>query len=359
METVGTVDTFVREIPATPSFKLTGMFSHRLINDLIKKSAERIETVKDAADERYTLADDVVMLNNAFGQTIPCSSAMYEFAMQVKKALPKVEFLADPVWYVSNMRITGFQSLRMVYPDEAYELGAIMFTDPKILTDGLRYAPNRWRTLDESKFKYVVMTPHIENFQYSDTSVGFHSKVTSKLETAIKLAKKFVRPHTPTDMFRIQSLKYPSHSAKSMDAASRAFTDARAAVCDAGVLSALVDTVMSVLKGTEVSLPNMRITELVNDFATKRDEWRQVRDTPLNVDFLVLRADNSVAVISGSATNRQDTPRSSGTMRVYPNAESLPDEVKYKLAVLSMDGDGSYVEEVGIKTSDRTFWVEQ
>ena len=208
---------------------------------------------------------------------------------------------------------------------------------------------------------YGVVSHTITNEKYSDYRKEFNTKMTKSLDTAVKLCKKFLRPHTLLDLNNFCKPEMTYGLQKLASSARDTATHALRAIGD--------DTLWAELKrlyqtNHEFHDPTLRdkLTQLYEADA-RAAEVRDKYKSGNGVRMLFVNIAQTASGQRFECAEIKEPPNSwernfhEASTRVYYDQE-LPEDTAGALAVLSMLGEKEFVEGVGFKFSDTMYYVE-
>jgi len=206
---------------------------------------------------------------------------------------------------------------------------------------------------------YTVCSRLIANCKYSDYNPQYHMSMTTKLETAVKNAKRYISPLNVADMAAMSS----KNAARSFrDVSSNANHEMR----KMGNRLFQHDGISSNYSPMETELKNLLTLghEFVDkelqaglvDFFAQKDETKTLDARSDNGVFIyttVRRGEQQCAVlqVDGLSNYTPDVHPQSCVQWYTP--QTLPEDMMGKFSMLQLVNDCHYVDGVGYRVSDR------
>ena len=206
---------------------------------------------------------------------------------------------------------------------------------------------------------YTVVSRLIANCKYSDRNLQYNMSMTTKLETAVKNAKRYISPLNVADMAEL-----------SCKNASRAFRDVSS---DAHVEMRRLGNKLFQHDGNSSNYSPME-TELKNlltlghefvdkelqaglvDFFVQKDETKTLdarADDGVFIYTTVRMGEQQCAVLQVDGLSNYHPDVSEVCETKWYTPQTLPDDLMGKFSMLQLVGDKHYVDGVGYRVSDR------
>lgn len=264
-----------------------------------------------------------------------------EFANRVSKALRV------------KMHERDLQSYWLYRDDCPYCLGWVGYGDYRNGGDGTKM--------------YVVQARTIKNGKYSDYSPQYHISMSVNIDTALRNAKKFIRMMSPMELAKSR-LKDASTAVDSVvQTAHHQYRKARGEALDVETSMYSTQTnphskLMSELRHLLTinhEFVNPTFAQDLRDMFEKGDELERLSKRTVPMWFVrvyerfgaqhfdVTDIDNTKSYYS--ATISEEVKRYT--------AETLPEEIMQKLAVLNILDKDDYVDDVGFNAGEGMFYV--
>jgi hypothetical protein len=345
--------TSVEQAASSSTFRVTQYPHHRAwLDESIERSEDGTEYlnahIKDTDKEGYESRKDLYV--NELGHEMWCKPELLALMLEVRKAMPGVDFLTQNGWF--DNRANRVERVSVYRKGDNFTMGVLAFEPTNSLSKrgGYRSYDNNGELL---KCQYIVQSPHIDNPKYSFTSLGSFSRVASSVAGALKNAKKYLRSYAPLDLARLADKDYRPTSYKRRRAIEVEIGEALRGLPSAALLVEEIHRLAN--EGGSVH-QNAALHRSAKEFMEIQTRYNEVMNSSTPVAFVVIGAQGDVHVVG-----RDVQPSGSdkwGMIYRYASTNDLPEEILGAVSVLSMMGKGKSVDEVGIKISDTLYWVE-
>ena len=243
---------------------------------------------------------------------------------------------------------------RRVYvhmPNDPYVMGYIGYGD--FLT-----------TAKAMQNSYVISSRHIMNYKYADYNDQHYMAMSINLSTAVRNAKKYLRPLTTKDMALDQQtesdMRRKSKDTKSAMEVKRnnALSDLlaksnRTLDIDYNPMLEYMRTLVTV--GHEFTDKELE-SNLLSYFALEKDV-KAFSGNDIDVDYVRVYEKYGKQVFDVVPLIREDSYRSTlGNLITY-DKDKVPKDVMGKVSVLSMVENGHWVDDVGYRVDATMFYV--
>lgn len=226
--------------------------------------------------------------------------------------------------------------------------------------DGDLYAPFRigykvYGREDENTFSIKART--VKNERYSTNSEGYCMVRTTDLSKAVRNAKKYMRPYSSLEVAGMSADAYVSHARSQVREAYHAYNDVKHRMFKD--MSKLVAELRALLNnGHEFQDPTFGADAA--EFVVAYDAKDVVDTVQVNAHFVTvstLCGEQKFEVLTVPYVDRQVPNIRSSEKHEY-DASTLPEDIAHKLAALSIVTDGTYVQGLGLRISETTYWVD-
>jgi len=276
----------------------------------------------------------------------------------VAKAMPYVKFYPATLVRKDGEKILANKGNEDCYivnefsvymDDYPFDFGRIGYKD---------YAVKKDYNKDENS--YGIYSRKIKNPKYGEGRDQYHMVMTASEDKAVKMASKYLVPYTHRELAQAFYKGAQSNIAKS---AYEAINDRTTLANDIGRLST------DILLGELANLKAQGVKFKHHEFAQVLDKLDEVEarareEQSRNPSALFVRfrqvGDEMYADIQESIAVRSNDykPALRETIETYTQAD-LPEDIAGSVAVLSILEDGQYVNRIGQKVDERTFWIER
>lgn len=303
---------------------------------------------------KYTDGTRFKPLTNGDGHVIYCLPKLYEFALEVRKVLPYVEFyIAHTVHdYTIECAITAF--LYVYRPGDVKCMGQIGIGSSDYFTKK-SYQSNYKRIMD-TKSNYFVYTPYIQNNKYKKNSEPFFMKASKNITSAINTVKKSLRPWASIDIAYAYRLQFEAVVFSNlMSLQGSVYGAERDLRVHAGTMAQLIKDLVD-KKVDQIN--NSYLEEIIYRLMRHKEALTLEENKSARSTFVLIRHDNTVDTLPFGGKSSTLTTNCTGTqVQRYQSVDELPEDLQGALAVITMLEAGGFVEGVGMKTNDRTYWV--
>lgn len=206
------------------------------------------------------------------------------------------------------------------------------------------------------KTVYCVSARHVKNEKYREDRDEYSMVLSDSLERAVKNAKKYLRPYSVIELAGMSAGDFVSNVRESKFRTQSQRSSAYSAVCDDRDLlremRLLVEAGHTFITQTfgdkVVAMLAAHDAQTAEENKEVHGHYVYVRTTSVGQVFDVLRAMNL----------RSHSMRiTAEDVKTYTLPE-LPEDIAHKIASLSiLDGNNRYVEGLGKKVSDKSYWV--
>ena len=208
-----------------------------------------------------------------------------------------------------------------------------------------------------SDSKFGVYSRLLQNNKFDPQRDQFYMVTSDDIDRIMKTVKKVMRPYSPHETANVVFEPYQGkvHSnVWSATSTAREAKDAAIGLNDLrNELFALYDLGYEFASETlkdKVGKWKKAVTELNEAEAKKRNAY---------FVSVILRGDELLCnVMTIDDVRKIHTIKESSISQVF-KMEDLPEDIAEKVATLGMVDKGHYVEDVGMKVSDTTFWIDR
>lgn len=315
------------------------------------KDLKADERLLSAATECAQIARDVGWQH--FIDGFATTRELAEFATRVRTAIPSIKFFPNSSGTYEFKDMNGkAHYLRVLAELHAYTdeypvtLGTIGFMDYQV---------------GKAKLSYGVYSRKITNTKYRPYRDQFHMTTTNTVEKAVKNACAYLVPYTHVELMEIFYPQIQAYVSQALHKTKNALTEALSDVSRGGFVLEEVLHLKSL--GVEFKTAGFRefaekVTNLVE--AQQEEMSRRVSGVFVRLRKVgdVTYADMSEATDMRKHFNvRLDASKWMDVTTC--SVDDLPSDVAGALSVLSILEDKQYVERVGQRIDERTYWIER
>ena len=203
---------------------------------------------------------------------------------------------------------------------------------------------------------YMIRSRKINNEKFNDNRDQYYMSFVSDGNKAVRLALSKLVPYSPKEMADITLMDFK-------DCIEGVRQNIRSGV--SGLISPLSDTNILMREMRNLIAQNtMFVTEEFQKAAAgfiKADaEWEEVRNKPVHGYYVYVRmvgGDQWVDIVDATDAQKYSSVEKCPVTSIP--VTDVPEDIQGKVAVLSMGALGQYMQGVGIRTSEKSFWLER
>lgn len=266
---------------------------------------------------------------------------LYNYVQEALKVYPHLKFgftpNCDRVW---SSGTSVMQEVWAYLPGDEYAIVKLGHRDYSLRNEG--------------KLNYAVYSRAIKNEKYSDGRDQYHMAMSDKLDRAVKNLKKYFRPYRPEEITKLSVSVFASHisqaSYSSMSALGSAERDVRHHYGFMREMRTLVETQYAFL--------DIDFAAKIKSMIVAEDAYKAKREQVIHGYHINIRTvhEQHVFDVTRIFDVRSDRQRKLEPVVVY-TPDTLPEELAHKMAALSMLESGKFVEGLGLKVSDVSYWT--
>lgn len=315
-------------------------YTHRNINKILSNSnnGAKVEEMKELAKQvGWELYYD----------EWPVSQEMFEYCTALKKAMPSIKLYPENVQNIRcGAEIAKIVCKYYVYMDGfPFALGHIGYGDYAVST---------------GSNVYMVESRKIQNNKFHPSRDQHYMAMSGDLNKAVRNACKYLVPHTSKEMMKINyepffdDIRQVSENLliKARKTTEPVINDWRVIVKEVTALKA---------KGVEFTTDLFK--QMASQVDTALEDYYQREKTNIGGLFVWVRkhGDNTYVEVQEveKVNNKNAWAEPNITAgHVYP-IDALPQDIAEKVAVLSILENERYVEGIGRKIDDTSYWIER
>ena len=302
-------------------------------------TVEAVLSMKEHCQEYYELSPYNI------DDTSLSSETLLDFAQELKRQMRGVKF--GPSFDAPR---GVYNKIAVYYEEDDYIIGNIGFGDF-----------TQWQ--GTGAVKYMVESRLIQNERFNSYSDQYTMLNSKDMKRMVREAKKYLRRWNPAEVAALSNSDAAQHMRKYLDKYEDAEKYARAKLLGspytADNLPVLSELEHLIKSNHEFATPTLRDQVLA---------WITARDEAAQHQFVFpVQHVNVIQRFGRQIVNILSTRYKDGYIQVYKDdgssnieslaSEDVPLEVANKIAVLSMVASGDYVEEIGYKHNETTYWL--
>ncbi len=275
---------------------------------------------------------------------IPVTNPLYELCVELRKKFPKIKFYANAN-YNSITAKTNVYSDVLVYVDDCdYTLGRV--------GHGQRYLFSN----DTDEPVFMIESRKIQNEKYAPYRDQYHRVFTKNVATALKQSLRYLLPYSPIELLTATQPAVKSKVDAQAYARRKKLDDAGDALANRIVVAQELEALIA--RGIEFSTPKFQAH--AKDVVDAYQKWNAKKNKSMPMYFVSVRMVGDRQLLD--IIQYDDVRLSFGSLpdALRSNsipADDVPEDIKAKIATLMMLDVNQYVEGVGQRASDRTFWI--
>jgi len=282
---------------------------------------------------------------------IPVRREVYDLGVELRRSYHGFRFHAT----------RGENKVMQVQSDTTDEWSKF-YTDVTVYIEGADYVVGvigygrKYGIKEADKSVYMIQSRKIENEKFSDHRDQHHMSFVTDHKKAVRLALSKLVPYSPKEMANITMYDFKQHI-------EGVRSNVRAGV--SGLIGPLSDRNVLMREMRNLIAQNtMFVTEefqkAAAGFIKAEAEWEEVRNKPVHGYYLYVRMvgdEQWVDIVEATdAQNYRSVDHC--PVRSTPVSD-VPEDIQGKVAVLSMADRGQYMQGVGMRVSDKAFWLER
>lgn len=314
-------------------------FKHKLVSDLSKPSEHDLHNQSQSADYPWKL------------DGIPVRREVYDLGTELRRSFKGYRFHAA--------ECMGNHIVRITYKDG---MEKHCYADVQVYIEGSDYVVGRigygttYGLKKADKPVYMIHSRKIRNDKFSPVREQYHMSFVGDLKRAVKLSLTKLTPYSPKEMANITMYGFKVH----IEGVRRGVRDSVL-----GLLSPLHNHDILKLEMRNLIAQNtVFVTEEFQRAAARfieaEEEWNKVRNKPIHGYYLYVRMvgdEQWVDIVE--VTDAQDCRTVDHCPVMSTPVSNVPEDIQGKVAVLSMADRGQYMQGVGMRVSDKAFWLER
>ena len=281
---------------------------------------------------------------------IPVRREVYDLGTELRRSYHGFRFHAT----------RGDNSVVQVQSDE----GVVkkFYTDVTVYIEGSDYVVGvighgkKYGIKEVDKSVYMINSRKINNEKFGDHRDQYFMSFVADHKKAVRLALSKLVPYSPKEMANITISDFKDHI-------EQVRNTVRSGVH--GLISPLSDRNILMREMRNLIAQNtMFVTEefqrAAAGFIKAEEEWNEVRNKPVHGYYVYVRMVGSEQWVDiVEATDAQKYHSVEHCPVTSMPVSDVPEDIQGKVAVLSMGALGQYMQGVGVRTTEKSFWLER
>lgn len=284
---------------------------------------------------------------------IPVRREVYELGEKLRRSYHGFRFHAARNGVFSN-------NVRMV--QDGLNNTKRFYTDVTVYIEGSDYVVGRigygsnYGLRDSDKLTYMIHSRKIENEKFADHREQHHMTFVSDVDKAARVALAKLVPYSPKEMADITLNDFKDHIETTRNEVRQKYYGPLSKLQDRNILARELKNLLA----QNAMFVTEEFQEAARQFIQAERDWEEVRNKPVHGFYVYVRlvgeeqwVDIVEATDAQTYRNVQHCP-----VQSMPVGD-VPEDIQGKIAVLSMANRGQYMAEVGMRVSDKAFWLER
>ena len=281
---------------------------------------------------------------------IPVRREVYDLGTELRRSYHGFRFHAT----------RGDNSVVQVQSDE----GVVkkFYTDVTVYIEGSDYVVGvighgkKYGIKEVDKSVYMIQSRKINNEKFAEHRDQYWMSFVADHKKAVRLALSKLVPYSPKEMADITIRDFKDHI-------ERVRSNVHSGVT--GLISPLSDRNILMREMRNLIAQNtMFVTEefqkAAAGFIKAEEEWNEVRNKPVHGYYVYVRMVGSEQWVDiVEATDAQKYHSVEHCPVTSMPVSDVPEDIQGKVAVLSMGALGQYMQGVGVRTTEKSFWLER
>jgi hypothetical protein len=321
-------------------------YSHITVASITKRTAEYIERFNTRVSALPEDEQKIFEANTTVLDGMRIGKKLAEFCNAIFKTNRHVKFgitNQSKGVFVAGTSIKAVIEVWVYMPEHEYAMMRVGFTD--------------YAVKDQMEPKFGVYSRLLQNDKFKPDRDQYYMVTSDNLERIIKTVKKVMRPYAPYEAANVVFDAYQSKVHSNVWRASSKVRETKEATINLNDLRnelfALYDLGYEFASATlkdKVGKWKHAVAEMTVAENKRRDAY---------FVSVILRGDELLCnVLTIDDIRKVHTVTTSSISQVF-KMEDLPEDIAEKVATLGMVDKGHYVEDVGMKVSDTTFWLDR
>jgi len=278
---------------------------------------------------------------------IPMKSQLYDFCVKLRQKFPKVKFHCNSDHNKINRQDLIVTDVLVYVDDCDYVLGRIGHG---------YYGVNTNNDVTE----FMVESRKIKNDKYAEYRDQYHRVFTRDMDKAVKNAQRYLLPYSPNELLLATFGAFKDKLDTRKYVADRDFERAIGSLTGYQVLAAELENLVN--KGVEFSTSPFQLH--AEEAVAKYQHRQYMKNKQTRSYFITIRMVGNMQMVDVATCKdpRGKNPTHDDffedTFKVM-NVDDLPDDIKAKVAALMLVDTHQYIEGVGQRATERSFWVER
>ena len=282
---------------------------------------------------------------------IPVRREVYELGNELRRSYHGFRFHAT----------RGDNSIMQVVKD-GDDTPKKFYTDVTVYIEGSDYVVGvighgrKYGIKEVDKSVYMINSRKIQNEKFAEHRDQYFMSFVNDHKKAVRLALSKLVPYSPKEMANISIYDFKQHIEGVRADVQRGVSSLVSPLSDRNIL-------MREMRNL-IAQNTMFVTEefqrAAAGFIKAEEEWNEVRNKPVHGYYVYVRMvgdEQWVDIVE--ATDAQKYRSVDHCPVTSTPVSDVPEDIQGKVAVLSMADIGQYMQGVGVRTTEKSFWLER
>ena len=317
-------------------------YKHVLVSDLKSASEHDLHTQEQARDWPHKI------------DGIPVRKEVLDMCLQLRRSYSGYRFHAGRGG-MSNLKVA------ITFTDEVRKN---VYSDVHVYIEGSDYIVGRvgygklYGLQESDEPVYMIHSRKIANEKFNDHREQYFMSFAKDSKKSLKVALSKLTPYSPREMATNNFLNFKADIAQVRSASQGKLNNILAPLQDRNVLLMEMRNLMT----ANVQFTTPQFIEAAEQIVQADKDWEEMKRKPFNAYYVYVRMvgdEQWVDVVDVPDVNNRSTSSVETCSIASMNINDLPDDIKGKLAVLTIATHEQYMEQVGRRVSEKSFWVER
>ena len=236
------------------------------------------------------------------------------------------------------------------------------YTDVTVYIEGSDYVVGvighgkKYGIKEVDKSVYMINSRKIANEKFAPHRDQYYMSFVTDHKKAVRLALSKLVPYSPKEMANISIYDFKQHIEGVRSNVHSGVT---------GLISPLSDRNILMREMRNLIAQNtMFVTEefqrAAAGFIKAEEEWNEVRNKPVHGYYVYVRMvgdEQWVDIVEATDAQKYNNVEHCPVTSIP--VSDVPEDIQGKVAVLSMGQIGQYMQGVGVRTTEKSFWLER
>jgi hypothetical protein len=254
----------------------------------------------------------------------------------------------------------GDNSVLQVQNDD----GAIkkFYTDVTVYIEGSDYVVGvighgkKYGIKEVDKSVYMIQSRKINNEKFAEHRDQYWMSFVSDHKKSVRLALSKLVPYSPKEMANITIRDFKDHIETVRNGVRSGVSNLISPLSDRNILM----REMRNLIAQNTMFVTEEFQKAAAGFIKAEEEWNEVRNKPVHGYYVYVRMVGSeqwVDIVEATDAQKYHSVEHCPVTSIP--VSDVPEDIQGKVAVLSMGALGQYMQGVGVRTTEKSFWLER